>query len=180
MAEGFTGVVLAGGRSSRMGRDKAMLDFRGRPLLDHMLALLEQAGARETLVSGDRAGYRCVRDEVPGEGPVGGIAAVIDGYAGPCLFVPVDMPLLTPGLLRSLVSALHDATSARFTGHILPWAVLVDDAARNAVHRSAAARGPSRSVHAMQAAIGVIDIAVEEDGAFLNLNTPDDWRAASP
>ena len=52
----FTGVVLAGGRSSRMGRDKALLEIDGCTLLDRAVALLHEAGAATVIVSGDRPG----------------------------------------------------------------------------------------------------------------------------
>ena len=48
----ITGIVLAGGLSTRMGRDKALLPWQGRTLLEHMRGLLMQAGAREVWVSG--------------------------------------------------------------------------------------------------------------------------------
>lgn len=106
------GYVLAGGRSSRMGTDKAEIVFEGRTLLDRAVATMGEACAEVTVV-GDRKrvpeGTASVPDGVPGCGPVGGIEAAL----GDCVrkggeiavFLPVDMPLLPGGLLRALVGA---------------------------------------------------------------------------
>lgn len=93
----WIGVVLAGGRSSRMGQDKALLPWRGRPLVAHMQALLRDAGALDVVISGDRPGYAGIADAQPDLGPLGGLASVIDHVADATtlVVVPVDMPLLS-------------------------------------------------------------------------------------
>ena len=73
--------ILAGGQSRRMGRDKALVSWRGQPLLAHMVATARAAGAAEVVISGDPAKYAafgpCVPDQWPGCGPLGGIASVL-------------------------------------------------------------------------------------------------------
>ena len=66
-------VLLAGGRSSRMGTDKALLPKGARTQLTHMQALLIAAGA-EVIVSGDRPDRGGVPDATPGTGPMGSLA----------------------------------------------------------------------------------------------------------
>ena len=116
--EDAAGFVLAGGRSSRMGTDKAMLFFAGQPLIVRALAILRQAGLRAS-IAGARSNLASfapiVEDEATepasGEGPLGGIcAALASTPARWAVFVPVDLPLLPASLLSFL---LHHA---RLTG----------------------------------------------------------------
>ena len=106
------GVVLAGGKSSRMGCDKALLRLGNTPLLLHARALLQVAGCGQVLMSGERRPEwldEHVSDLAPSSGPVGGIISVIHqitNHARPeltMLFIAVDTPLLSSELLRSLI-----------------------------------------------------------------------------
>jgi molybdopterin-guanine dinucleotide biosynthesis protein A len=96
-AEGF---VLAGGRSTRMGQDKALLSVAGRSLLDlalDKLRALPLAGApRIAAARSDLSAHAAViADLHPGCGPLSGIEAALAASARPLnVFLPVDMPLL--------------------------------------------------------------------------------------
>jgi molybdenum cofactor guanylyltransferase len=104
-AEGF---VLAGGRSSRMGRDKALLQLGGRSMLaialDKVRALPLAAPPR---LAGARSDAGAVADLHPGCGPLGGIEAALTASSRPLnVFLPLDMPLLPA---KFLVWMLHRA-----------------------------------------------------------------------
>ena len=114
MATEFEAILLAGGRSERMGQDKARLAWRGRPLIEHMLALLREAGARRVHVSGDRPEHAGIPDAWPGRGPVAGIASVLPHCRdGAVVIVPVDLPLLRPARVRGLVDALRQVSDLK-------------------------------------------------------------------
>ena len=109
-AEGF---VLAGGRSSRMGAEKALVLFRGEPLIAHALRTLSEAGLRAS-IAGARSPLEnfapVVTDEEPAKGPLGGIcsalasASALDSASARwAVFVPVDLPLLPAALLTFLL-----------------------------------------------------------------------------
>ena len=116
----FSGAVLAGGRSRRMGRDKALLSVAGEPLLVRQTRLLVEAGAAEVLISqsSDRPGRnwphlphthtqtRTVWD-LPGDlGPLAGLGAVLQAaQSDRVLVVAVDLPSLSVVFLQELVSA---------------------------------------------------------------------------
>lgn len=101
-AEGF---VLAGGRSTRMGQDKALLSLAGRSLLDlalDKLRALPLAGApRIAAARSDLSAHTAViADRHPGCGPLSGIEAALAASAQPLnVFMPVDMPLMPPHFL---------------------------------------------------------------------------------
>ncbi|HZX80427.1 MAG TPA: molybdenum cofactor guanylyltransferase [Lysobacter sp.] len=169
----FTGIVLAGGRSSRMGRDKALLEIDGRTLLDRAIALLRDAGAAEVLVSGDRPGG--IPDMIPGLGPVGGIASVLSRVDdGPFMVMPVDMPALDVDTLHLLLDATTRAPAAHFERHPLPWAARIDAARRERISElMAESRGPS--MRALHAAWGGIELPAPRPALLRNVNAPADW-----
>ena len=98
------GYVLAGGRSSRMGQDKAALHLSGATLLEIALRKLEPVCDEVAVVGPGMAGVRTLADDSPGCGPLGGMeAALAEGRGEWAAFLPVDMPLLPDGLLRALL-----------------------------------------------------------------------------
>lgn len=87
-----------------MGQDKALLDWRGRPLLAHMVTAAREARADRVVISGPEDKYgafgECIPDRGPGQGPLGGIASVLHSLPGQrVLAVACDMPLLPPEFL---------------------------------------------------------------------------------
>lgn len=174
----IAGIVLAGGQSRRMGRDKAMLPWNDGSLLGHMQDLLLQAGADPVRISGAYPDFDGVEDTVGGQGPLGGLHSVLrtlpDGMAW---VVPVDMPQLDVSLLHRLRDA-PPAACAIFAGQPLPMRLRVDAATRaELAHRLANARGP-RSLHALQAALGVVALDPDEHASarLANCNTPEQWK----
>ncbi len=103
------GYVLAGGRSSRMGRDKALLELGGKPLALHAVTKLQRVCSDVHILSGNMelAAYApLVQDLHPGCGPIGGIeAALAHSYDEWNLFLPVDMPFFPSAFLSAWVGA---------------------------------------------------------------------------
>ena len=102
------GFVLAGGRSTRMGTDKALIEFRGRPLITHALGILKAAGLSASIAGAQPAlsTYApLVPDRDPDHGPLGGVcAALASTPALWAVFVPVDLPLLPASLIAFSLS----------------------------------------------------------------------------
>lgn len=101
------GFVLAGGNSTRMGHDKALLPFQGRPLIGHAIAILRQSGIPAAIV-GDRPDLSAygpvILDEETGRGPLQGVCrALALSDAELAVFLSVDTPLLPANLLEYLV-----------------------------------------------------------------------------
>lgn len=111
-------IVLAGGRSSRFGSDKAKVEFRGVTLLEHVLRacaplcdeLIVVAATEQQLdPSYAQPAVRLVRDEVAFEGPLAGLLAGLPRISSRWAIVcSVDTPLLAAGVLRLLI---HSATA---------------------------------------------------------------------
>ena len=104
-----TAVLLAGGKSSRMGRDKSSLPVNGEPLWRRQLAILRATEPAEIFISGMRdgpyaeCGVEILADEFPDCGPLGGIATALRRCTSDHLLVlAVDMPAMTAAFLRTL------------------------------------------------------------------------------
>ena len=115
------GAILAGGRATRMGRDKAFVPFRGEPMISHVARSLQQAGLRVLVVgrTGDPAGLEAVPDDgVAGRGPMAGLVTALRTASGRDVFlVAVDQPLLRPETIVEMLSLPGDAVVPVAGGH---------------------------------------------------------------
>ena len=105
---GLTGVVLAGGLSSRLGHDKVRLKLSGASgpdLLARSVRLLQSVCGEALVIGREQPGYRCHPDKEPGNGPVGGIATALEVSGGPCLLLSCDLPFMEAAVLERLVEA---------------------------------------------------------------------------
>ncbi len=182
----WTGAVLAGGKSTRMGRDKALLEVDGKPLLLHAVERA-RPHVRELLVVGDPRKYghvwpEVVPDEIPGMGPLGGIVTALGSARFDRLLVlAVDVPGVNADLLERLVRELPDDADAlvpRHNGMLEPLVA--------AYHRRclpAFMQCMMRGQLSMHGALGLVntaylDIAPGGNGwpedLFRNLNSPSD------
>lgn len=174
----WTGLVLAGGRSSRMGQDKAQLRWQGRSLLEHQIALLRAAGAREVWISGGQQRPDAMPDRWPDLGPLGGLASAAEALPdGWLLLLAVDMPRLDRAVLDQLLT-VAGKRGACFRGHPMPCLLRLDDALRGELRGRLQAAPRERSLHALQAALDlqVIDPDPDTVQRLLNCNTPEEWR----
>jgi molybdopterin-guanine dinucleotide biosynthesis protein A len=103
----ITGVILAGGRSSRMGRDKACLEIGGISFFEKVLAVFRSLFPR-VLIAGDRPDLAgpdlpCFPDRYPGSA-MGGLYTALAEAETPFIFVaPCDLPFPSPELIRAIL-----------------------------------------------------------------------------
>jgi molybdopterin-guanine dinucleotide biosynthesis protein A len=115
------GFVLVGGHSTRMGRDKALLEFQGSTLAGRIAECVRRVAGNVTLIGPpDRyreLGYTVIPDRVPGCGPLGGVyTALSSSHAEWNLMVACDMPLVTTELFEALFTdVFSDAESGPST-----------------------------------------------------------------
>jgi len=109
-----TVIILAGGRSSRMGRDKSMLPVTGKPMIRHVYEQISPFFAQVLISSNEPAlhgflGATVVADEVGGKGPMMGIVSALRASASDVNFViACDMPDVDTGLMRAMLRQARD------------------------------------------------------------------------
>lgn len=115
----FSAVILAGGKSRRMGRDKAWLEVGGQPLIRRQIQLARDAGATEVFISGrgdtdySTLGCPVLGDQFHDAGPLAGIErALFTADSALLLVVAVDLPHLTSLALRELWAHCTPRTGA--------------------------------------------------------------------
>lgn len=111
----ITAIILAGGKSQRMGTDKGLLDLNGKTFIQHICDALQPiVGVDILIVSSnkeyDTLGFSRVEDIIENKGPVGGLyTGLKESKTKINLVLSVDVPLVTTALLEWLVNR-HDET----------------------------------------------------------------------
>jgi molybdopterin-guanine dinucleotide biosynthesis protein A len=187
-----TGFVLAGGKSSRMGADKAFLDFRGHTLLDHAVATMGSVCASVSIV-GDPAKFASygsvVADIFPGCGPLAGIhAALTHSTAELNLMLAVDMPFVSRELLAFLFDAAEErdavVTVPRTGRRLQPlcavyrreFAIVAEEALRMGKYKVDAAFSGLSMRLIEESELGAAGFSEQ---SFFNVNTPQDRISAA-
>ena len=189
----IAGIILAGGRSSRMGVEKALMDFAGRPVIAHVI---ERFAPQVDLVAinanGDRARFAAFDAPIIADaftdhvGPLAGIAAGLswarDAGFGLVAFTPCDAPFTPRDLVARLLRARGEApiVMAQSARGLEPLFALwsIDALAPLEV----ALRNGASAVHSVSRALGAV-IAPIESGKnvpdwALNMNNPEDVKTA--
>lgn len=184
------GIVLIGGRSTRMGAPKAALDFGGEPLMARVARAVAAAAGPVVVVAAPGqelppipTRYEVVRDEEEGLGPLAGLVAglaALEGRADAAFVASCDMPFLTADVVRRVLGELEldpDALcAAPYTeGHRHPLA---------AAYRFGALAAAREQLAANELRLGALldrlrARAFEADPHPLtNVNTPQQYAAA--
>ncbi len=168
------GLILAGGRSKRMGEDKARLRLAHTDLLAWQVARLADC-CDWVVVSGDYPEHEAVPDVLPGLGPLAGLHAAALHFPKAALWaLPVDMPGLRPERLQTL---RQQATPAFYDDSPLPaWFSDTDELAA-AITAMLAAKPRELSIRQLHARLQSRTLSALPANEQANLNTPEDWAA---
>jgi len=183
--------VLAGGKSSRMGTDKAFIMLDGRTLLARALELARSLTPDVSIV-GDAAKFAAfapvVEDLFHGCGPLGGIhAALRASVAELNLMLAVDVPFISPALLKFLIARARESAALATVGRVGErWQPLCAvyrrefvGAAENALRQG---RYKIDALFDAETTLGITEEELQTAGfsanAFRNLNTPQELEAA--
>jgi molybdopterin-guanine dinucleotide biosynthesis protein A len=183
----LSALILAGGESRRMGRDKAWVRWKGKPLIECAVDTVRALGVSEILISG-RAGqdfsafdYPVLFDLEPGLGPLGGIERGLRECASSLLLVlAVDLPGMTAAFLCKLHARCDHLTGAvpKLHGQIEPLAAIYPK--RCHVLASELYGGQQRSARSFadaclrEHAVCCLPVSTAEAECFANCNTPKD------
>lgn len=182
-------LVLAGGRSTRMQRDKAALEYGGESQLARAFRLLRAVVPEayvsvrtEQVADPARAGYPQIVDALPDVGPVAGILAALSAVpARAWLVVAVDLPLLDAPTLERLVAqrdpaALATAYRSAHDGLPEPLCAIWEPASRAPLEAFVA--GGRSCPRKFLITHGATLLELESGAALDNVNTPDEYAAA--
>jgi molybdenum cofactor guanylyltransferase len=164
--------VLAGGLSSRLGKDKSRLRLGGRTLLQHVRAAARATGLPTRVIREDRVS-RC--------GPLGGVyTALATSRADALLFLPCDMPFVSSKLLLSLMQRLNTRNTALFVKHNgrIGFPFLLRRSTLPAVQRQLTARNFSLQELAGELRGKNVCLSPRQAVELFNINTPAEWQTA--
>lgn len=185
-------VILAGGKSRRMGRDKAWIENEGGPLIVRAIDTVRAAGVEEVFISGrpgvdySALGLRVLYDGQTGLGPLGGIERALRETKSPLLLVlAVDLAHMTADCLKSLTGRCNVLTGAvpERNGQPEPLAAIYPRschaiAAKLLAQSRLAAREFAETCHREGAVTFIpVPFASVSASCFANWNTPSDLPA---
>lgn len=179
------GYVLTGGASRRMGRDKALLRYRGTVLAGWVAAQVEEAAGCVSLVGGGdkyvHLGYPVIGEKYAGLGPLSGIEAALDRGTDWSLIVACDMAGIESGRLRELFDAAASeggqaVYGCRGDGRPEPLCAVYHRDCLPAVRQMLAAG--ELKVQSLLLRINALALTAGWVDELRNINTPEDWDAA--
>ena len=184
-------IILAGGKSSRMGSPKALLEFDGEPLIVHLVRRLAPMFGEVIVVAGpDQVlpdlPVTLVRDEVAYQGPVGGLLYGLRAATGEFAFVTsCDSAFLCDAVISSLLSVTDgvDAVVPRWDGRVQPLLAVyrrsilpqIEAQIASGEFRASALLDKVRTRLVNEEALSALD---PEGLSFFNMNTPRDYHDA--
>ncbi len=183
--------ILAGGRSSRMGTDKAFVSVLGRPLIEEILSQTAGLGLESLIITNRPADYAYLGvplfgDVLPGKGPLGGLYSALHSATRPhVLCIACDMPFVVRPLLDYLISLIPEgeAIVPRLDGEAEPFRAIYSRACLAPI-RAALDAGRMRMISFFpEVRMRFVDEAEIEQFdpqhlSSFNVNTPEDLEQA--
>jgi molybdenum cofactor guanylyltransferase len=182
----ITGIVLAGGKGTRMGSvDKGLQPLRGKPMVEWVLERLAPQvteiviNANQNVERYQEYGHGVVSDEIAGfAGPLAGLHAGLKASSHPIVVtVPCDSPFLPADLVSRLHGSLkhHDLAVAKTGDQPHPVFALMKREVRESLEAFLAQGG--RKIDAWYAALEVVEVRFDDEAdAFRNINTLEELK----
>jgi molybdopterin-guanine dinucleotide biosynthesis protein A len=180
------GFVLAGGRSTRMGTDKAVLVCGGRTLLEGAASAVLEALGNVTIIADPvryaHFGFTVIVDDRPGCGPLGGIVTALrHSTQNWNIVVACDMPNLSAQFLKWLLA--QAAAPGPAPDCVVPLSAAGPEPLCAAYHAKALTKfedALDRNILKMRTVLKMLDtrfVREQDSRTFVNINTPEDWAA---
>ncbi len=182
--------ILAGGKSSRMGKNKALLELNGKKVIEHVVAAVQKVADEILLITNTPEEFAFLQlpmfhDEIQGIGPLGGIYSALHKCGAPhCLIVACDLPFLSEPLLRFLSeNAGRDEVFAIDSGNgVEPLCAVYSKSCLPEIERQMAQKQYKVAdlLAKVRARIVRFDASYSfySPHLFYNVNTPEEWRRA--
>lgn len=179
--EAITGIILAGGKSTRMGTDKGLMPFRGKPMIQHIIDPMAKICQRILLVTGNPMygmfGFELVKDEQPDYGPVMGILSGLrQSGTDRNIILSCDAPFVGFELMKELVLRSDEANviAASSSEGIHPLIAVYN---RNClpVFELAVARDEHR-LRTVLEELKVEELIVKSEALVINVNAIEDLK----
>ncbi len=177
-----SGYVLTGGASSRMGRDKAFLPYRGSTLVEHVARAVREAAGSVALIGPPvkyaSLGYPVYPDKQPGYGPLGGVYTALAITPSPWnLVVACDMPGLSTAVLNELLARAVQSgrlcvMASATDGSVEPLCAVYHQSCLPVLEH--ALRDKRLKMNDLAAELAALAVPVET-AAVANVNSPVDW-----
>ena len=185
------GFIAAGGKSTRMGADKAWLDLAGQPMIKRVIAALEPVTSGIAIIANRpeyaRLGFPVFADELSGVGPLEAIrTALANTLTSRVVLVGCDLPFVTPELLKFLLKMSVDENAVvpiGADGRLEPLCAIYSKKAEQVVHDLIVSgeRKVSRLFDRVATRFVAFDEVRHLPGSHLffeNINTPEDYARA--
>ncbi len=190
------GIVLAGGRSQRMGKDKALLKRdKEETMLNFSRRRLLEAGCESVIVSG--GAHSDVDDIYTNKGPLGGIYSVVmkdtvmkdtamsdvvmedtirKNTKTHYLIIPVDMPCLDQKVFQPLVAEISEIDAVHFSYQYFPLLLIVSSTVKETLQHCVMQGGAHLSIHYFLSCCRIKTLECDSPESLLNTNTPEEWQ----
>ena len=183
------GVILAGGKSSRIGMDKLLLPVHGRPMIEHILSVLDEVFEQIVVVGKPSTYLECleplvvVEDKIRGIGPIGGVYTGLQYMEAEYgFFVACDMPFLDASIIRQQVrwaqKGIWDAVVPRYNQLLEPLHGVYSKRCLKPV--SILIRQGDYRIRRLYDLVNVRYLDIESEKvfrrAFYNINTVETWQ----
>jgi molybdenum cofactor guanylyltransferase len=181
--------VLAGGKSSRMGRDKGLMEIEGKYMVTFILDLLAELGIETKLIAHQKGykelGHRVIPDLIPEQGPMGGLhTALEDNKKAYILLLSCDMPFLPKEAVQKLLGTVRDQeiVAAEINGRMNPLCAIYKGELKEKVKVNLASgklRMQEFIKECQHEIVGMDELVDQAPKRFLNINTPEDLEKSS-
>ena len=184
----ITGVVLAGGLSRRMGKDKATLQRNGQSMLWFGCELLEALPVQDIVINANvphSLPYQVISDHYPTCGPLSGLHAVMQAMhrsTDALLCIPIDQPHMTKEVLLELINTGQFSNQVtHFDNQPLPIWLPTHNTLLNELETRLALPRKSKEQYRLSdfcRHVQAIALPTEDAHTWVNTNTPEQWQAA--
>jgi len=183
----YSGILLAGGKSSRMGDDKAFMKYKDRFLYEYSFSILKSF-SQDILISSSNTrfnnqDYRCVEDEMPDLGPISGIFSCLKRIKYPSAIVlPCDLPFISVKTVETLLnnSQGYDITVAlNHQNFPEPLIGIYSSAIISRLEKMINSGNYKLQNLLKDSKTNFVRIPLVSPETFLNINNPEDYNSLS-